>query len=87
LYNWIPVLNQFDSLLNTAIKLLTHDLIKSPEKTDINQLVVANEIEIQTHYDLTISILHFTTLLLNNSSNKDIYNSVDVRFNLFLYSS
>jgi hypothetical protein len=86
LYNWVPVLNQFDSLLNTAIKSLTHDLIKSPEKTDMNQLV-ANETEIQTHYDLTISILHFTTLLLNNSSYKDIYNSVDVRFNLFLYSS
>lgn len=70
LYNWVGVLDRFDEILENLIA--TYEL----ERLQVGTFS-------QSDQELLVGVLRFSRLLVENCTNRNIYNSYEVFFPLF----
>jgi hypothetical protein len=85
LMDWIDVLNQFDLIMEEVLAKWKNQLVLYDDNTVSTQEseTMTNPGEIRKDIETVRSILHFSTALLKVSVNKEIYNSSEVRNDLY----
>ncbi|SCV01331.1 LAMI_0G10814g1_1 [Lachancea mirantina] len=76
LYTWIPVLNRIDAMLGKLVENYSYKG-SDPKKQPVRLTVMKAADE-----DVAVGLMGFTCRLLNNSSNRPLYSSLDVMADL-----